>query len=192
MIIYLHGFKSQGVGFKSQVLIDTFGQDNVIAPDLPVDPDEVENLISGIVRTNSNYPLIFVGTSLGGFWANYFSQKWDTPGVLINPLTNPSTGLKHYIGQENYSSSGKEIIITQNILNKFKIREQFILSNTAGSRINLFLAINDEIIPYQNTISAMPYRQYLCIKNDGGHKFTKHWNEVIKRIEELIIPQIPA
>ena len=50
MIIYLHGFASSGASDKVTQLRKRFGDDKVIAPDLPFDPDEVYKLVYNIVN----------------------------------------------------------------------------------------------------------------------------------------------
>ena len=75
MIVYLHGFASSGVSDKVTALKERFGDDKVIAPDLPFDPDEVVSLVYDVVRNfmknrKPDEKLVFVGTSLGAFYAN--------------------------------------------------------------------------------------------------------------------------
>jgi hypothetical protein len=190
MIIYFHGFRSVGKGPKSQMLINKFGIDNVLAPDLPVDPIEVEKLINGIIRDNSNYPLIFVGTSLGGFWANYFSQKWDAPGVLINPLTDPSKMLEKnvYLLNTNYVT-GKFTEVKDEYLKEFATREKYLKENSNGYLTHLFLSWDDEVIDPSKTIDDISHWKTFSSVNDGGHSFLKYWDKVIDCIEKLYITE---
>lgn len=45
---------------------------------------------------NNNHKILLVGNSLGGYWANYFSEKYDLPCVLINPGIFPKESLQKY------------------------------------------------------------------------------------------------
>ena len=70
IVLYCHGFASSGKGPKSIALIEALGEDNVAAPDLPVTPAAVEELLDGIVAgaiQKSGKNVVLVGTSLGGF-----------------------------------------------------------------------------------------------------------------------------
>ena len=49
---------------------------------------------------------LFIGSSLGGFYASYFAEKFDSKAVLINPASNPYLGMKMYLGKNtNYSTN---------------------------------------------------------------------------------------
>ena len=71
MILYFHGFASAGGGPKYQMLKDRFGnRTEVYSPDLPVNPIEVTNVVREHMQKHlSDITTIFVGSSLGGFYA---------------------------------------------------------------------------------------------------------------------------
>jgi len=185
-IIYLHGFASIGKSPKTDVLVEMFGADHVVFPDLPIDPDAVESLVNEIVMQNKDEPLIFVGTSLGGFWANYFAQKWDSPCVLVNPLIEASEGMQLRVGLDlcNYYTN-EPIVVTESIVAKFRVREEFVAANSNGALINLFVAKDDEVIPFQPTLDALPYYASCIVKETGGHRFSENWAEVVAKVKEL-------
>jgi len=185
-VIYLHGFAGIGMGDKSQAFVNAFGKEHVSSPDLPVNPIEVEKIINNIVRKNEDYPLIFVGTSLGGFWANYFSQKWDTLCVIVNPATRPSKSLKKYLGKTISKYTKKEIIVTEEDLLEYAKIEKYLSENTNENNISMFIANDDSIISPEETLKNLPNTSYVELKNDGGHRFEKYWNEVTARIQELL------
>ena len=54
-IVYLHGFGSQGNSAKSEQLRERFGSKHVVAPNLPIRPRQVKQLIDQIVSTLSYY-----------------------------------------------------------------------------------------------------------------------------------------
>ncbi len=49
-----------------------------------------------------NNEIILIGSSLGGYWTNYFSQKYKLPCFLINPSLFPMQGLKKYNIDDKY------------------------------------------------------------------------------------------
>ena len=185
-IIYLHGFASVGVGPKSDALRKKFGNDAVYSPDLPIDPDAVEMLIDTYVAKNTQYPLIFVGTSLGGFWANYFAQKWDSPCVIVNPSTSPSKTMWERVGKiiKNYST-GELMPILEDYATKFGIRESYLIGNTNGALINVFVAKDDDVIPYKEVLENIPYRASCTITEDGGHRYDTNWGKVVDKVRQV-------
>lgn len=96
-IVYLHGFGSSSQTPKVKFLADKFGAENVITFDIPSRAKEAFNLIErnllNIFREFGT-DIILVGTSLGGFWANYFASKYDLKCLIMNPSLNPSVSLK--------------------------------------------------------------------------------------------------
>jgi len=185
-IIYLHGFASIGSGEKSAAMIAEFGVDNVIAPDLPFDADEVEHTLTAIIGGLKSYPIILVGTSLGGFWANYMAQRWDIPCILINPSMSPSVSMKHRIGTQCNYYTGDEIVVTEENVQKFIKREQYLAKNTNGALIHLFVAKDDAVLNPADMIAAVPYFASRTIKETGGHRFEGNWPEVIQKIKEIV------
>ena len=187
-IIYLHGFASVGTGPKSDALRAAFGDDAVYSPDLPLDPDAVETLIDKYVTENTNYPVVFVGTSLGGFWANYFAQKWDAPCVIVNPSTSPSRTMWARVGKTIHNfATGALMPILEVYATKFGKREQYLAENTNGALIHLFVAKDDDVIPYQEVLINIPYSASCIVTEDGGHRYDSHWASVVERVKQLAV-----
>jgi hypothetical protein len=169
-IIYTHGFRSQGNSFKSVALRERFGDDNVVYPDLPTNADATEAILDKIVKENTNFPIVFVGTSLGGFWANYIAQKYDIPCVIVNPCFKPSISLKKY--GENVDGYAQ--------------REVWLENNTNGNLISLFVAKNDTVLSAKEMLAAYPHTASTTILKDGGHRFDIHWNLVVDKVSEIV------
>lgn len=191
MIIYLHGFSSAGLGPKVDMLREKFGDSNVIAPTLPFDPDKVrlmvETLVNKFLETRSdNDKLIFVGTSLGAFYANYFGNLYDCPMVLINPSVFPNKTLMSHLGYNKNYVTGDEFFVSIAHLTELEKMANHANENYSGILVNLFLAEDDDIIPYEVALTMFKYTSYKLITPDGGHRFTKHWDKVIDRIDYLL------
>ena len=186
-IIYLHGFRSVGTSKKSEALRAAFGDENVFSPDLPVKPAEVEKLVENIIQNAKSYPIIFVGTSLGGFWADYFAQKWDAPCVLVNPAMKPSKSLQEYVGvQHRNFVTAEPVIVNPKDLEEYAAREKYLKENTNGALINLFAAEDDKVIDVEETKEEIPYAVFSMFTMDGGHRFEKYWNDVVVRIRNIL------
>jgi predicted esterase YcpF (UPF0227 family) len=173
-IVYLHGFNSSGKGPKTDLLVKRFGKENVVAPDLPVNPKQVENIVTKIVRETKSFPIVFVGTSLGGFWANYFAQLWDTQCVIVNPAVLPSEELV-------------KLGVSKNIANLYKPYEARVYGiSRDDNRISLFTAKDDEVIPYEGTLKAFPKTASTIVTDTGGHRYLENWNDVMDKVAEII------
>jgi predicted esterase YcpF (UPF0227 family) len=191
MIVYLHGFASSGSSPKVDALRDRFGTDSVVAPDLPFDPALVWqlgfDLVNRFVKTRTaNEKLIFVGTSLGAFYASYFGHVYDCPIVLVNPSGKPSETLKAKLGTHVNYVTGDEFMVSLAHLDELAAMRKYVENNYSGSLVSLFAARDDEVIPFESMIESFPYTSKTVVMDDGGHRFTKHWDLVVDRVAEII------
>jgi len=191
MIVYLHGFASSGTSSKVDALRERFGEQNVQAPDLPFDPLEVQSLVHGIVsefvaNRKPDEKLVFVGTSLGAFYANYFGHVYDCPIVLVNPSGNPSETLKERLGPNVNYRTGEEFLVSVAHLDKLATMRKYVADNYSGSLVSLFVARDDEVIPADSMLEHFPFTSKTVVMEDGGHRFSKHWDLVVDRVAELV------
>ena len=100
MILYLHGFASCGNSTKTRLLKAYFGDGELYSPDLPPDPAKGFAFIDTVIRENAIE--LIIGSSLGGFYASYFCEKYGIKAVLINPSTEPYNTLEPYVGTNRY------------------------------------------------------------------------------------------
>lgn len=87
-IFYLHGFNSDGGGFKYDLLKKYFPTATVLSPDLPADPKDTIKIIDEAVEKHTP-PYSFFGTSLGGFYALYAGSEHKGKAFLFNPSLQP-------------------------------------------------------------------------------------------------------
>lgn len=191
MIVYLHGFASTGTSSKVEILRQRFGDDKVIAPDLPFDPSEVRSLVQDIVTDflitrKPDEKLVFVGTSLGAFYANYFGHIYDCPIVLVNPSGNPSESLKARLGTNTNYVTGEEFMVSLAHLDKLSSMRRQVAEIYSGALVSLFIARDDEVIPFESMLENFPFTKKTFVMEDGGHRFSKHWPLVVEHISELV------
>lgn len=93
-VVYLHGLSSSGQSTTAQRLRRTLAKQEVISPDIPVQPEvaitELKKLAASL-RPDA----IIVGTSMGGMFAQLFR---GFNRILINPSFHPSEHLRDHIG----------------------------------------------------------------------------------------------
>jgi hypothetical protein len=180
-IVYLHGFASAGDSEKSQAIRKRFPDCKVLSPDLStVCLPEVMKLL----QENYGDEFVFVGTSLGGFWANVFAQLTNSHAVLVNPSITPSLSLPG-TKAKNYKT-GESIKVTDEDIAQLKGAEALVKDIYNGKLIDLFLAQDDYVIPFLPTISALAGYNSAVITSDGGHRYAMHWNKVLDKLAELI------
>ena len=65
-LLYVHGFASSGQSGSVRTLRTLLPGTEIIAPDLPVAPDQAMELLRGIVEEQK--PAVVVGTSMGAMY----------------------------------------------------------------------------------------------------------------------------
>jgi predicted esterase YcpF (UPF0227 family) len=190
VIVYLHGFASSGNSAKAQALIDRFGANHVWNPDLPIDPDQVYDLITkklNVWLNGGQYheKLVFVGTSLGAFYATYFGLLYDAPFVIVNPSVFPDKSLSDKMGININHVTKEEFMVRLCDLEQLSHMKKVIVTLYEGRLANLFIAKDDDVIDYKDMLTAYPYAASLVVKETGGHRFTEHWQEVVEKIAEI-------
>ena len=101
-VLYLHGMGSSGQTMTAQRLNRSLpGGYEVIAPDIPVQPELAITALKKIAETLSPDDVI-VGTSMGGMYAQLF-KGWRR--YLINPSFHTSVHLKQNVGKRMPSTS---------------------------------------------------------------------------------------
>ena len=79
-ILYVHGFASGGQNGTVKTMGVLLPKTEIIAPDLPVEPEEAMTLLRSIC--DSEKPDLIIGTSMGGM---YTEQLRGFDRILVNP-----------------------------------------------------------------------------------------------------------
>ena len=188
-VMYFHGFASVGSGSKVDLLKTTLLETKIVSPNLPFEPNQVIEVVDATIQPllPMSFPLVFVGTSLGGFWAYYFSQLYDAKCVLVNPQISPSNSFKSKVStiHKNYHTN-EPLEITLNSINQFEKLEKDAKFLRNGKLINLFLAQDDDVIDYHTTLDLIPYYNFCSITDTGGHRYESKWVNVVNHVKLLI------
>ncbi len=182
VIIYFHGFNSDGNGTTARELKSHYG-DMCITPSYDYkDADKAYSYLNGIItRFIKHGQIILVGTSLGGFWANYFSEKYDLKCILVNPGFEPSISLKKFLGKNKNFSSGKIIDFTEEDVERYKRYE---VGESSEVFKTVLLGAKDTTL--NHTRAAEHFKNHnVIIDQDEEHRI-KDVGKIIKLIDELM------
>lgn len=185
-IILLHGFNS-APGQKAEDitafleehhLLDDY---QLIAPQLSYEPQKAIRAINRLIRQHKWGKVYVIGTSLGGFYANYFRAKFrDDENVIvhaINPSWNPSSTLLRELNQdlENYKTKEKWVF-NSDYLAQLEEFETFIanhLKQYQGSNYSVHLANSDELLDFGDMLDYLKEHQvsHQLYHYDTDHRF---------------------
>jgi predicted esterase YcpF (UPF0227 family) len=177
MILFIHGFRSCGLGVKSEALRDYFGADQVLTPDLPHDPAQAIDLLERLI---AQHPVdLLVGSSLGGYYATWLNRGHTYPAVLVNPAVAPYALLDDYLG-EHEDCHGKKFELTASHLQTLRSFHRPRLRD--DERYLVLLQSGDEVLDYRQ--AAAYYAHFEVVVEPGGdHRFQQFENH-LPRIAE--------
>lgn len=172
MIVYLHGFNSAGTVNNDKV-IELMKLDDVyiITYNTFGNASEIIDKIAGEVDGFTD--LIFVGTSLGGFFAAQLAKRFDAPAVLINPLFEPETNLKQFIDVPQANFVTEELrTLTATAVESYAGLPEIANPDKYAIVPLVIIAEDDELIPFALSKEHFQ-RLILFTTKDGGHRYNK-------------------
>lgn len=125
-VLYVHGFMSAGSTHTAQILREQMPQTTVIAPDLPIHPQEAVDLLRSLVKTEN--PDLIIGTSMGGM---YTEMLYGYDRICVNPAFEMGSTISenNMLGKQTYQNPRQdgvqEVIVTKALQREYKeITEQ--------------------------------------------------------------------
>lgn len=181
-IIYLHGFNSDGEGWKSAALRQHFPTARVHAPDLPADPSVVKEVVKKCINTCETPPLL-VGSSLGGFYAYYHSAQYQLSALLFNPSLQPHITLDDRgIGVFKTWTQGRDYHFRREYLSDLEQMKTEADRSVNPKLLHFFLATDDEVLNHQHLPKQYP-EAHLQWFPEAGHRFSK-FEKVLKLMKK--------
>ena len=171
-ILYFHGFKSSSNSDKAQefkkFIENETSQTKIIIPDLADDFKEANKQIEDLISKNAPN-ILFMGSSLGGYYALYFAQLYKSKSVLINPAIPPLNDFEIHLGKnENYATGNKFTISKDDISYIRSLHHKKILEPKNNL---ILLESGDEILNYVESSSYFR-GSYIDIFYGGNHSYT--------------------
>jgi predicted esterase YcpF (UPF0227 family) len=153
--VYLHGFLSSPKSKKAQELIHFFDDNQMsgqlIVPVLSFEPAEAIQQAQDAVHALQQQPgidqVFVMGSSLGGFYANYLAEKENIKAVLINPAVRPFDLFDKYLGLNEHFYDGQTYLLELKHIEQLKQLEVTQLSKPKA--LFLLLQTGDETLDYQ-------------------------------------------
>ena len=120
-VMYVHGFGSSGQSGTVTRIREVLPQATVIAPDLPIIPQEAIDLLRETCE--SEQPDLIIGTSMGGMYAE---MLYGYDRILVNPALRMGDTMKEHgmIGAQHFSNPRQDgvqdFIVTKALVKEYK------------------------------------------------------------------------
>jgi predicted esterase YcpF (UPF0227 family) len=181
MLIYLHGFNSSPSSHKAMVLkehLASLGLERHYAcPALPHEPQAAVRAIETELERCGRQVVTLVGSSLGGFYATYFAEKYALRAVLIQPAIHPHLGLEPLLGEQQNLYTGEPYELTRAHLEGWRA---LAVPSIDPERYLLLLETGDEVLDWRE--AARKYEGARMVVRDGGDHTLQSFPEHLPRI----------
>ena len=120
-VVYVHGFGSSGQSGTVTRIREVLPEAIVIAPDLPVRPEEAMVLLHEVCEQEQ--PDLIIGTSMGGM---YTEMLYGYDRILVNPALQMGDTMKEHgmIGAQHFSNPRQDgvqdFIVTKSLVKEYK------------------------------------------------------------------------
>lgn len=183
MILYLHGFRSSPQSFKAQQMaqhLATLGRaEEYLCPQLPASPLLAITLLEGLMQTTPAHEITLIGSSLGGYYANYLAEKFGCKAILLNPAVQVPRELAKYVGVTTAYHSDEV----------FEFKEQHVAELDAYSvaaitrpeRYFLLAATGDEVLDWRDMVAHYSAAKQIVIQGSdhGMADFTAYLDQIM-------------
>ena len=184
-ILYFHGFKSSSDSTKAKDLHKFISKRTkntiLITPNIHDNFHDAHDQIINLIESNQPN-IFFMGSSLGGYYASFFSQKYNKKAVLINPAIPPLKDFEMHLGKNKNYSNGNKFIITKNDIDY--IRSLSYKKILKPKNLMILLESGDEILNYNDTSSYFS-GSHIDILYGGDHSYSS-LKEKFNKIQDFL------
>jgi len=180
-LLYLHGFLSDENSIKGQFVKARMAEDwpqvKVHCMTYPIGQPKVsvgyiQNYIEYKLLSNSsndkNLQWWVMGSSMGGYFAQYIAQVYQVPYIMINPALDPVATLSAFMGQHQHPRTQEKFTIDEDYLEQLAAYQ---VNLKAKERALLLLDRGDEIIDYRHALDKYQDRCKTLVYERGDHAF---------------------
>jgi len=188
--VYLHGFLSNGNSHKGQWFAKQAKLENSmctesdegvffqdwLTPSYPIASPQasvssIENRLKALLNTPET-TVVLMGSSMGGFYAQFLGQKYQLPYVLINPALNPRPIFEANRGEHVNPSTEESVCIDEDYIQQIETYQ--VAKLNLQIPILLLIDKGDELIDIPFAVSQHPVSQSKCqvqLFEGGDHAF---------------------
>lgn len=190
MIIYLHGFSSSAASNKAAVFKQALATIPFHVLDYPAHQPHaavasITRAITGALAATPEEPVILMGSSMGGFYAQFLAAALDVVDgvIMINPALQPQLTLKPYIGTNINMVTGEPFELSRQDFDD--LAEYDLGPVPAVKPVLVLLDEGDEVIDYRVAAEFYRNRAEVLIYPGGSHRF-EHIEQAIEEIEKFL------
>ncbi|TPE54897.1 hypothetical protein FJM67_02245 [Maribrevibacterium harenarium] len=173
-LIYVHGFNSSERSFKSQRVKQALEQRGLgqcfACPRLDWQPQVAIQQLCELIeaKQQDTESVTLIGSSLGGFYSTYLSERYQLPAILVNPAVAAPVLLRDYLGEQKNPYTGERYVLTERHMQQLELLD---IATPTQSRYWLMVQEGDEVLDYRAALKRFPTPAKLTHEPDGDHSF---------------------
>ncbi len=156
-LMYLHGFNSSEKSYKSNCIQKKLSSmslaDYYLMPRLSWEPNTAIRQASQLIEQHLSDGITLIGSSLGGFYAGYLSEKYGINSIMVNPAVSAHTLLADYLGEQVNPYTNESYALTQEHMTQLQMMD--VPVSDAG-KYWLMIQEGDEVLDYRNALLKYP------------------------------------
>ena len=189
LIVYLHGFRSSPRSSKAVMTGDAIKalstSENPIewyCPQLVSSPKASMDMVNSRITKSHHDCLVVIGSSLGGYYANYLAEKYGCKAVALNPAVRAPRELAAHVGMLTSYDTDEPYDFRPEYIEELKALQ--VESITDPSRYFLMAAKGDELLDWQEMVDFYKGAEQLVLEGSdhGIADYPEHLPAVLKFI----------
>ncbi|MCG8357999.1 MAG: hypothetical protein MI920_20735 [Kiloniellales bacterium] len=190
VIVALHGFLSVMPNSNFYQLSDAFGDDGITVAGFNYDYLDVAGNVTEFDAFHRDFlagrQVIVVGTSLGGYWANYFANRIGADGlILVNPVPDGGAWAARNVKEHYSKKRDQTVVLTEETVEAYRALEA---PNNAEVPRLLLVTEDDERLDHREAVSAFGdlRNTEVVAFHEGGHSLDLSRPEVMAVIRAFV------
>lgn len=151
-------------------------------PQLLASPRESMDMVEKHIQDSIHDRLVVIGSSLGGYYANYLAEKYDCKGVALNPAVRAPKELASHVGMLTSYDTNEPYDFRPEYIDQLKDLQVECITNPA--RYFLMAAKGDELLDWQEMVDFYKGAEQLVLEGSdhGISEYSDHLPKVLNFI----------
>ena len=152
-------------------------------PQLLASPQESIDMVVKHIDQSKADRIVIIGSSLGGFYANYLAEKYQCKGIALNPAVYAARELEPHVGLMTAYDSDEPFDFKAEYINELRALQVEQITNP--KRYFLIAAKGDELLDWKEMSTFYPGAKQLILEGSdhGIANYVDHLPAVIEFIE---------
>lgn len=193
LIVYLHGFRSSPRSSKAVMTGDAIKSLSTLeypiewyCPQLVASPKASMDMVNSHITRSQHDRLVVIGSSLGGYYANYLAEKYGCKAVALNPAVRAPRELVAHVGMLTSYDTDEPYDFRPEYIDELKALQ--VESITDPSRYFLMAAKGDELLDWHEMVDFYKGAEQLVLEGSdhGIADYPEHLPKVLKFIAKQV------